>query len=715
MTTKEAAQRAEKLRVLINKYRYHRLVLDAPIIEESVEDSLKKELFDLEQQFPKIVTPDSPTQRVAGKPLDKFEKFTHPGRMLSFNDVFNKDDLNDWIDRVKRLDSRAIDSGFFCELKIDGLAIELIYKNGSLAVGATRGDGFIGENVTQNLKTVEAIPLKLNSREEFLKEMGEKGLALSLSKEPALSLSKEPALSLSKEPALSLSKEPALSLSKGLPEEIIVRGEVFLSKKEFERMNAEQKKAGEATYKNPRNLAAGSIRQLDPKLTASRKLDSYAYSLLTNFGQETHEEEHLILKALGFKTNPNNKYCRTIDEVGGFRDYWEKHREKLSYEIDGTVVIINDNKMSKKLGIIGKAPRAIVAYKFSPRESTTKLNDIIVSVGRTGTLTPVAVLEPVEIGGTTISRATLHNEDEIKRLGVKIGDTVVVGRAGDVIPDIKKVLKELRTGKEKEFHFPKKCPACEGAIVREEGYAAHKCVNENCPARKREYMYHFVSKGAMNIDGVGPKIIDQLVDAGLIRDVTDLYKLKKEDLMNLERFADKSAENTIGAIQSHKTVTLDRFVFSLGIPHVGIETAVDLARQFGTIEKIAGAEAGELNSIKDIGDVTAEEIYKWFKKPYSKKLLEKFKKAGVKVLAQSKSQKSQKLKGLSFIFTGSLDTITREDAEKLVRENGGDALSSISKETSYVVAGHEPGSKFDKAKKLGVKIISEGEFLRMVK
>ncbi len=668
MTKQEAKIRLVKLRDLINKYRYHRLVLDKPLIEESVEDSLKKELFDLEQEFPDLVTPDSPTQRVAGKPLKKFEKFPHPQRMFSFNDAFSREDMSDWEERLKRLDPRATESGYYCELKIDGLAIELVYKNGVLEVGATRGDGTIGENVTQNLKTVEAIPLSLNPKPRTL-----------------------------------------------TPQKLVVRGEVFLSKKEFEKMNKEQEKKGGATYANPRNLAAGSIRQLDPAIIAARRLDSFAYSLVTDLGQKVHEDEHKILKDLGFKTNPHNKYCRNLEEVQKFRDYWEKHREKLNYEIDGIVVILNDNKIFAKLGTVGKAPRAAIAYKFSPRESTTKVKDIIVSVGRTGVLTPVAVLEPVEIGGTTVSRATLHNEDEIRRLEVRIGDTVVVGRAGDVIPDVKKVLKELRTGKERIFHFPAKCPVCGGPVKRMPGEAAHKCVNKNCPGIKRRAIYHFVSKGAMDIEEIGPKTIDQLMDAGLIKDTADFYLLKKEDLLNLERFAEKSAENAVSAVQARKKVSLDRFIFALGIPHVGSETALDLARRFGTLEKLGRTEEEELRKVRDIGGVVAKSIYNWFRADYNKKLLEKFERVGVRVLKQETSEKSSKLKGLTFLFTGTLDALSREKAEEAVRENGGDVSSSVSKETDYVVAGEEPGSKYDKAQKLGVKVISEKDFLNMVK
>jgi DNA ligase (NAD+) len=683
MTKQEAKSRIEKLKNLITKYRYHRLVLDKPIIEESAEDSLKKELFDLEQRFPDLVTPDSPTQRVAGKALKKFEKFTHPVRMFSFNDAFSRDDMDDWEERLKRLDPKAVEGGFYCELKIDGLAVELIYENGILKTGATRGDGTIGENVTQNLKTIEAIPLNLTKG--GLSEARPEGGPFSLT-----------------------AKRYPLNAS------LVVRGEIFITKKRFEKINKEQKIRGEAVYANPRNLAAGSVRQLDPAITAARRLDSFAYALVTDLGQKVHEDEHGILKNLGFKTNLHNKFCKNLDEVQKFRDYWEKRREGLDYEIDGVVVILNNNKTFQKLGVVGKAPRAAIAYKFSPRESTTRVKDIIVSVGRTGVLTPVAVLEPVEIGGTTVGRATLHNEDEIHRLDIKIGDTVVVGRAGDVIPDIKKVIKELRTGREKTFHFPTRCPACREPVERSAGEAAYKCLNKNCLAIKREAIYHFISKGAINIDGVGPKIIDQLMDVGLIKDASDLYALEKEDLLNLERFAEKSAENTIGAIQAQKIIPLGRFVYALGIQHVGMETALDLAKKFGDLGKLERATVDELNTIKDVGGVVAKSIYDWFRKEYNKKLLEKFKKTGLIPLKQELSQKSNKLKGLTFVFTGTLDTLSRERGEEMVRENGGDVSSAVSKDTSYVVVGAEPGSKYDRAKKLGVKILPEKEFIKML-
>lgn len=658
----EARERIEKLKTAINKHRYFYHVLDKQEISEEALDSLKKELFDLEQEFPELVTADSPTQRVGGKPLKEFSKVKHPKPMLSFNDAFDQEDMKEWEARFEKIFPGAKNGGYYCELKIDGLAIELKYKKGLLEVASTRGDGLIGEDVTQNLKTVEAVPLVLTDKID-----------------------------------------------------VAVRGEVFITKNDFERINKEQKKGGLKAYANPRNLAAGSIRQLDPKVTASRGLDSFAYSLVTDLGQKTHEEEHLILKSLGFKTNPHNKFAKDLNEVRKFRDYWEEHRDKLDYEIDGIVVILNDERSFQRTGVVGKAPRGAIAYKFSPKEAETIVEDIIVQVGRTGTLTPVAVLRPVQIGGTTVSRATLHNLDEIRRLGLKIKDTVIVGRAGDVIPDIKKVLKELRTGKEKDFHMPKRCPVCDSPVEQIAGQVAFKCANKDCPAIKREGIYHFVSRKALDIDGVGPKIIDQLMAAALIKDAADLFTLKTEDLLNLERFAEKSAQNAIDAIQAKKKVPLHKFIYALGIPHVGEETAFVLAKRFHKLDNLGKASKEDLANIPDVGPVVAESIYEWFGKSYNSKLISKFKKAGVKVVEEKPARHSKKLKGKAFVLTGSLEKMSREEAKEKIREYGGDVSSSVSKNTDYMVAGTEPGSKYERAKKLGVKIINEKEFLSMLK
>ena len=686
MDKDEAQKRIERLRVVINHHRYLYHVLDKQEISDTALDSLKKELFDLEQQFPELITPNSPTQRVGGKPLKEFKKIKHPEQMLSFNDAFNPIDMEGWEDRFEKVLPGAKKDGYYCELKIDGLAIELTYKNSSLEIGSTRGDGLIGEDITQNLKTVEAIPLRLLEWEEIKKNLKKHYLERFTKK-----------------------------LEKVIKGELVVRGEVFLTRKEFDKINRQQKKAGLKEYANPRNLAAGSVRQLDPKITASRHLDSFVYDIISDIGQKNHGEEHKLMESIGFKINPHNKHERTLKEVDQFRNHWEKERNKLDYEIDGIVVTVNDNSAFRRLGIVGKSPRGAIAYKFSPKEAETVVEDIIIQVGRTGTLTPVAKLKPVSIGGTTVSRATLHNLDEIKRLGLKMGDTVIIGRAGDVIPDVKKVLKELRTGKEKEFHMPKKCPSCGESVQQAQDQVAYKCVNKNCPALKRKAIYHFVSKKAFDVDGVGPKVIDQLMDAALIHDAADLFTLEKEDLLNIERFAEKSAENTINAIKEKRTAPLDKFIYALGIDHVGEETAFTLARKFKKLNNLKDASLEELKSVPDIGPVVAESIYEWLKGKYNQNLLDKFKKTGIKVIEEEASPKSEKLAGKTFVLTGTLEALGRDEVKDVIRGLGGDVSSSVSKNTDYVVAGKEPGSKYDKAKKLGVKTIDEKELLKMLK
>ena len=678
MPKEEIKRRIEKLKKLINHHRYLYHALDRQEISEAALDSLKKELFDLEKEHPEFITPDSPTQRIGGKPLKKFEKVKHPQPMLSFNDAFSKEDMEDWLERISKLLSseERKEINFFCELKIDGLAIELIYENEILKTGSTRGDGITGEDVIQNLKTIEAIPLRLREKEEILK---------------------------------------GFNFFKSLSTEIAVRGEVFISKKEFERLNKEQAKKSLPLYANPRNVAAGSIRQLDQRITAARKLDSYAYDLIADLGGiQTHEEKHKILKALGFKANPHNKYCKDLKEVFEFHNYWQKNREKLSYEIDGIVVIVNSNKIFQKLGVVGKAPRAAIAYKFPLKQATTIIEDIRVQVGRTGVLTPVACLKPVRVGGVIISKATLHNEDEIKRLGVKIGDTVIVGRAGDVIPDVIKVLPELRTGKEREFHFPKYCPSCKTKIVKPAGEVAWRCPNPDCFSRKKEYFYHFVSRGAFDVAGLGPKIIDRLIDEGLVSDPADLFELEEGDILPLERFAEKSAQNLISAIQSKKKITLPRFIFALGIRNVGEETAQDLSEYIGSPEKLKKASLEELQKITDIGPVVAKSIYQWFRKKRNLDFLGKFKKTGIEIILE-KRIKHRILNGKIFVLTGTLETMTREKAKEKIRLLGGEISGSVSKETDFIVVGKESGSKAKKAEKLGIKTIRESELLGMLK
>jgi len=707
MTKSEAKKRIEKLKKVINHHRYLYHVLDREEISPAALDSLKKELFDLEQEFPEFITPDSPTQRIGGKPLEKFKKIRHPRPMLSFNDAFSQKDMEDWLERNSKLlekdyypptalppEGRAPEISkidYYCEPKLDGLAIELIYQTAPksdypiLKVGSTRGDGLIGEEVTQNLKTIEAIPLKLREVDEVVKDLEKEGL-----------------------------KEIAKNIKKQGLKEIVARGEAIITKKDFEKVNREQEKLGQPTFANPRNLAAGSIRQLNPKITARRRLDSTAYDLISDFGQKNHAQEHKILHALGFKTNNKySKYCPNLKEVFEFHDFWYKNREKLPYEIDGVVVQINNNQIFEKLGVVGKAPRGAIAFKFPLKQATTIIEDIKVQVGRTGAITPVAYLKPVEVGGVTISRATLHNEDEIKRLGVKIGDTVIVGRAGDVIPDIIKVLPELRTGKEKEFKMPKKCPACGTKLIKPEGEVLWRCPNPKCSAQQREYFYHFVSGAAFDIIGVGPKIIDRFIDEGLILDPADLFALKEKDIAILERFGEKSAQNLISTIQSKKKITLAKFIYALGIRNVGEETAQDLAEYFGSVEKIKKAELEDLQKVMDVGPVVAKSIYNWFKEKRNLEFLEKLKKVDVKII-EEKKPKHQPLKGKTFVLTGGLETMTREEAKEKIRILGGEILESVSKKTDFVVVGKEPGSKLAIAKTLGVKTLNEKQFLKIL-
>jgi len=664
MDKKQAEERIEKLKKEIWKHNYAYHVLDRPEISDAAFDSLKNELEGLEYKFPELISSDSPTQRVSGKPLNKFKKVQHEIPMLSFNDAFSGQEMLDWQTRNEKMVKNYDKNGYYCELKIDGLAVELIYENEIFKIGATRGDGKIGEDITQNLRTIASIPLRLFGN---------------------------------------------------IPNKVIVRGEVYLKTKEFEKINKELEKNNEKTYANPRNLAAGSIRQLNAKITAKRKLDFFAYAMITDMGQKFHEQEHEILKKIGFKTVKYNKFCKNLEEVEKFKNYWETARKKLDYEIDGLVVITNESAMFKKLGVVGKAPRGAIAYKFSAKEGTTIIEDVIWQVGRTGVLTPVAVLKPVQIGGTTITRATLHNFDEIKRLEIKIGDTVIVGRAGDVIPDIIRPLKDLRSGKEKEIKVPHICPICNSKVVKIGDEVAYKCADKNCGAILREKIYHFVSKKAFDIVGVGPKIINRFLDEGLIKDSADLFFLKEKDIKHLERFAEKSASNIIKSIQSKKKIKLERFLFGIGIPQVGEETAIDLTKKYSNLEKIKNSSKEELEKINDIGPKMAESIYNWFRDKKNLEFLQKLDKVDIVITSQKSKIKSQKLANKIFVLTGELESMVREEAKEKIRELGGDVSGSVSKNTDFVVVGAEPGSKFDKANKLGLKIINEKEFLKMIK
>jgi DNA ligase (NAD+) len=693
----EAKRRIEKLKKIIGYHRYLYHVLNRQEISDSALDSLKHELYKLEQQFPKLITPDSPTQRIAGQPLEGFKKVKHKTPMLSIEDIFSEEELRDWIDYLKRLAPKAR-FNYFAELKIDGFAVTLIYENGIFTCGATRGNGKIGEDVTQNLKTIESIPLKLEIHPPTKFSGG-------VNKEIAETSSHLPPRSRS-----AIEERIKKLIERG---EIEIRGEVYMEKKKFEKLNKKLEKKGQKSYANPRNLAAGSIRQLDPKLAASRPLDFLAYDIVTDLGQESHHQEHQILPILGFKVD-KGKECQSPEEIIDFWKRSEKKREKYLFQIDGIVVNVNQNSLFEKLGVVGKSPRGVRAFKFSPKQATTEILDIKVQIGRTGIATPVAILKPVEVGGVKISRATLHNEDEIKRLGVKIGDTVIVGRAGDVIPDVIQALPELRAGKERTFKMPKRCPVCNTKLVREKGEVAWRCPNPKCPAREREYFYHFISKSAFDIVGLGPQIIDKLLEADLISDPADLFLLKEENLSTLEGFAEKSAKNLISAIESKKNITLPRFIYALGIRNVGEETAQDLAQHFTSFEKLKNASLKELQEIRDIGPVVAQSIFGFFREKRNLKLIKKLKKVGLEIIPEKKPR-SQLLKGKTFVLTGALESITRKEAKEKIRGLGGDISESVSKKTDLVVVGSEPGSKLKEAKKLGIKIIKEKELLKLIK
>ncbi len=686
MNLEKVKKRIEKLKEIINYHRYLYHVLDKQEISDEALDSLKHELYQLEQKYPEFITLDSPTQRVAGQPLEKFEKVQHKTPMLSTEDVFNKEELKDWEVYLKKIIPVQFD--YFTELKIDGFAISLEYRKGIFYRGSTRGDGFIGEDISQNLKTIESIPLKLQIEEKIFSSL----------------------------------KIPEKIIQK---KKIEIRGEVYMDKKDFERFNLERKKKDEPTYSNPRNLAAGSIRQLDPKLAAERPLKFLAYDLITELGQKRHFEKHKILTALGFKTSLGKK-CRSLEEV---IDYWReiaKKRENFPFQIDGVIILVDDNKLFQQFGIVGKTPRAMRAFKFSAKQTTTNVLDVKFQVGRTGAITPVACLKPTQIGGVTITRATLHNEEEMKKLGIKIGDTVIIERAGDVIPAVNKVLKELRTGREKEVKMPRFCPACDSRLIKPEE-TIWKCPNSNCEGRQKRYFSHFVSKKGFDIEGLGPQIINQLFETGLITDPADIFQLKEGDLIFLERFAEKSAQNLIAAIQEKKQIPLAKFIYALGIESVGEKMSQVLAEYFQNLENLQKAKIEDLQFLKDIGPKTAISIYSFFQTRQKLNFIKKLKKAGVAIQYQKSKishaqiffenlggQANQKLQGKIFVLTGVLKTMSREKAKEKIRFLDGEISESISKKTNFLVVGEHPGSKLNKAKKLGIKIITEEEFLRMI-
>ncbi len=678
----EVIERVELLRKSIEKHRYNYHVLDKPEISEEALDSLKDELVKIEEQYPELVTPDSPTQRVAGKPLDSFKKITHKAAQWSFNDAFSEEDIRAFDERVRKLAGQKF--SYICELKIDGLKIVLEYQKGKLFSAATRGNGVVGEDVTMNVRTIESVPLVLTS-----------------------------------------------------PIDITVEGEVWLSKKQFEKINAARAKAGEELFMNPRNMAAGTLRQLDPKMVAERKLDTFIYDIAL-FGSErgeampdTQKHELDMLRQLGFKVNSHARECATIDGVITFWKEWDKKKTKQDYQIDGVVVKVNERNVQDTLGYTGKAPRFAIAFKFPAEQVTTVLEDIVFQVGRTGVITPVAHLRPVLLAGSTVSRATLHNEDEIRRLDVRIGDTVILQKAGDVIPDIVEVVQELRPknqrGPGKAFVWPSRVPLCggDGRIERIPGQAAWRCVDKNSFASHKRRMYHFASKQAFNIEKVGPKIIDVLLQENLISEYADIFTLKKGDLLVLPRFGEKSVDNILESIESARSVTLPRFIIGLSIFNVGEETAYDLAGHFGTLEKLRAATVADLEAISGVGPIVAQSVFDFFRDKENMRIVndllkqvtivEPPKKVGGGGTAVGNAvRQNPKVAGKTFVLTGTLSQMTRDEAKEKIRAAGGDVSSSVSKETDYVVAGENPGSKKDNAERLGVPVLGENEFVRMI-
>ena len=669
MNLSEARERAEKLKGLINEYREAYHIRDESIISDEALDSLKKELFDLENAFPQIITSDSPTQRVAGKPLAEFSKVRHEKPMISLFDTFSRNDVSEWFERLVGYLKEKIRTDFYLELKIDGLAVEMVYEKGMLIRASTRGDGIFGEDITQNVKTIEAIPL---------------------------------------------------SLKGDFPERLVVRGEIFLPKEEFERVNREQDALRQKQFANPRNMAAGSLRQLDPKITASRKLDSFEYDIVSGIDFKYHHEEHEALKRWGFKTNPHTKPVHNISDIFLYRDYWEnsENRDNLPYEIDGVVVVLEDNLLHERAGVVGKAPRGSMAYKFSPKEATTIVREVKFQVGRTGALTPVAVMDPVELHGVTITHATLHNIDQIERLDLREGDTVIVSRAGDVIPQITEVLKGMRNGKEKKVAIPEKCPV-DGSPVKRAGVAL-KCSNPKCGARHKETLRHFAI--GFGIEGLGPKIIERFMDEGLISDAADIFEIEKGDVAALSRFGDKSAEKIVNEISSKKNISAPNFIYALGIEHVGEETAKTIASMMSSGEYsplsifkiISGFDIQGLTNMPDIGPKVAESIRDWFDDKKNEDLLERLSRAGVNV-SVTPSLKKGKLLEKTFVITGVLSSMTREEAKEKIANLGGDSSETVTKKTDFLVYGKDPGSKMEKAEKLGVKKLTEEEFIALIK
>ncbi len=663
-------KKIQELREKINYHNYLYYVLDSPEISDAEYDRLFDELVKLEKKYPELVTPDSPTQRIGAPPLAEFKTVRHALPMLSLNKATTEEELSDFHRRVLELSGLEESKiEYTAEPKFDGLAIELVYEDGVLKQGSTRGDGYVGEDVTLNLKTIKTVPMRL------------------------------------------------LAKKSTIPKLLEVRGEVIMTKSELAKLNKEREKNGEPLFANPRNAAAGSVRQLDSKITASRHLTSFVYGTGRVQGKKlsTQFETIELLKDLGFHLSQDMKLCKNSEDI---KDYYQKilaKRDSLDYELDGIVLKVNDFKLQEKLGELSRSPRWAVAWKFPPQQETTKIKDIIVNVGRTGALTPVAILEPVRVGGVEISRATLHNEDEINKKDIKIGDTVLIQRAGDVIPEVVMVIKNKRIGKERKFIFPDKCPVCGSKVERPPGEAVHRCTGIACPAQLKERISHFASKGGMDMEGLGYKFIEQMVDLGMVKDPADLYYLTQEDLLDkMERMGPKLAQNLIDAIEKSKNADLPHLIFALGIRNVGEHMASVLAREFKSLDNIAKQSMEDLTSVYEIGPVVAESIYNFFHDEKNQKVLEKLKKAGVKFPEMKVKTALTPLTGKTFVLTGGLDSFTRDEAKKIIEDMGGRVSSSVSKKTDFVIVGKDPGSKLTDARKLGVKTIDEGQFKKMI-
>jgi DNA ligase (NAD+) len=666
---KDVEKKIESLREKIRHHEYLYYVIDNPEISDADFDKLMQQLKALEAEHPELIAADSPTQRVGGKPREGFVKVPHSSPMLSLDNTYNEEELRDWERRVHELSGRN-DVDYVCELKLDGMSLALVYEDGKLVRGITRGDGSVGEDVTLNVRTVRSVPLSIPK--EKLKKAG-------------------------------------------IPPDFEVRGELLMPTASFKKINEERERNGLPTFANPRNFTAGTVRQLDSNITAARRLDYFPYILLQNGRTyfDHHSKTLSALEAAGFKVNPNHKLVRSMDEVWAFIQRWEEKRGSLPYEIDGIVIKVDRTSLQDELGFTGKAPRWAIAYKYAARAGVTKLEDIRVQVGRTGKLTPVAMLAPVSIGGTTVRNATLHNMDEIERLGVKIGDWVQVERGGDVIPKVAKVIddKDHPRG-HKTFHMPENCPVCGTKVVRTEGEVDYRCVNANCPAKLRETILHFASRGIMNIDGMGDALVTQLTDRGLVKNVADIYKLTKDDLLSLERMGDKSAQNILDEIENSKKLPLERVIYGLGIRMVGERTAQFLAEHFGSMEALENAGVEELQDVNEVGPRIAESIVEFFSIAANRKLVERLREAGLTLTGQKK-QRGTKLAGKTFVLTGTLAHFTRDEAKKMIEDAGGKVTGSVSKKTDYVVAGSDAGSKLDKAKELGVAVIDEREMEKL--